>query len=356
MHRFLAVRDKGADQRRRDAQVSDAVPRGQRPQPVDAGIVRRAVVEAEGRPQQRGAENQPRSHHPAHVGDPVHHVAGMHIGAEGHVLGGLDREAAVGVDGAFRPAGRAAGVDEHQPVFGGGVFGFGRVRLRGHQLMPPVVAAGLHGHIIAGAAQDDLVGQRWHLGRCFVGHRFHGHNQASAISAVGGEERLSPRVGQPGDDGPRAVAGEERQDDAADLGDGQQGNGDLRRHGHVKGHAVAFAQTERAQGVGAAIDLSPQFAIGQGARRAFFAFPDQRRAVAGGRAGGPLVNAVVDDVKPPADAPARPLDAGRQIDDPRIGHAEANVEIFQHGVGEPGDVGRRPRHQLVIRGNSHAAA
>ena len=43
--------------------------------------------------------------------------------AQGHVLGRLDREAAVRVHRALGPAGGAGGVDDHQQVFGVGAFG-----------------------------------------------------------------------------------------------------------------------------------------------------------------------------------------------------------------------------------------
>ena len=51
--------------------------------------------------------------------------------SRGQVLGGLDREAAVGVYGALGPAGGARGVDDHHRVFGRRMFGVGLViRLR----------------------------------------------------------------------------------------------------------------------------------------------------------------------------------------------------------------------------------
>ena len=139
---LLAVRHQRADQGGRDAQRGDVVSLDQRPQPVGRRVIRRAVVQEQRRAQQQSAEDQPRSHHPAHVGHPVEQLAGVQVGAEGHVLRGFDREAAVGVHRAFGSAGRAGGVDHHQGILGGGPFGVGAFWLAGDKLVPPVFAAG----------------------------------------------------------------------------------------------------------------------------------------------------------------------------------------------------------------------
>ena len=90
------------------------------------------------------------------------------------------------------------------------------------------------------------------------------HRQISRL--VGHEAR---------DDGAYAVAGEQGQDGAADLHDGEQRDDDLRRHGHEQPDGVTHAEAERAQRVGAEDDLDIQVGIGEGAGalRAFFAFP-----------------------------------------------------------------------------------
>ncbi len=346
-HRFLAMRGQGADERGRHAHLGQPVALGQRPEAIHVGVVGRAVVNEERCPQQRGPEHQPRPHHPAHVGHPVDGILGVNVHPKRHILGRLHREAAMGVDGPFRPPGGAAGVDDHQQVFGGGVGRLGLGQLRRDDFMPPVVAQRPHVYLVARPAQDDQVLHRGHGRRGLVGHRLQRHDRAASEEAVGGEERLGPRVGQPRGHRPRAIAGEERQDDAADFGHSQQGDDDLRRHGHEQPHGVARAQTKAAQGVGAAVDLGRQFAVGERPCRALLAFPDERRTVARRGVGGPFVDAVVDDVHPPAYAPVGPLDAVRQIDDLRPGHAEANVEIVQHGVGEPGHVAGGTSHQFV---------
>ena len=54
-----------------------------------------------------------------------------------------------------------------------------------------------------------------------------------------------------------AVAGEQRQDDAADLDDREEGDDQLGAHRHEERDPVARADAERAQRVRAAIDLAP---------------------------------------------------------------------------------------------------
>ncbi len=182
------------------------------------GIIGGAVVDNGRCPQQRRAKNEPGAHHPAHVGHPVNDVAGMHVCAKGHVLRGFDGEAAVRVDCAFGFAGGAAGVDEHERIFGGGGFRFCLVGLGGDEVVPPLVAPGLHGGVVARAAQHDDVFDCGQVGEGFVGGGFEGHDFAAPEETIGGEEGFGVGVGQSGLDGACAVAGEEGQDDAADFG------------------------------------------------------------------------------------------------------------------------------------------
>ena len=67
--------DERANERWREAEVRNAVPRDERPQPVGRRVVRRAFVEYDRRAERQPAENRPRSHHPAHVREPEEHFA-----------------------------------------------------------------------------------------------------------------------------------------------------------------------------------------------------------------------------------------------------------------------------------------
>ena len=95
-----------------DAVALDHAPRGGRARDSRA-CPRRARAVA---PSISAAADRPRPHHPAEVGDQKRTSSALHVEAVGHVLRGLDREAAVDVDRALRPAGGAGGVDDHVGV------------------------------------------------------------------------------------------------------------------------------------------------------------------------------------------------------------------------------------------------
>ncbi len=164
-----------------------------------------------------------------------------------HVLGGLEGEAALRVDRALRRARRAGGVNQHHRVLGGGVVRAARrgvcVGAARHQLGPGrVVVVHLHLHVRARHYDHVLDGRR--LLERLVGDGLHGDAAPAARAAVGHEERLRPAVSQARGDGLSAVAGEQRQDHAADAADGEKRDHDLRRHRHVQADGVARPETE----------------------------------------------------------------------------------------------------------------
>ena len=122
-------------------------------------------------------------------------------------------------------------------------------------------------------------------------------------------------------------AGEQRQEDATDLDDRQHGNHDLRSHWHEHGHNVAFGDTECAQCVGDAIHFTAQFKVGHASALSFFSLPNDGRFRIGGRA-SVLFQAVVNDVHHAADAPFRPGNAAREVQHPRIGLPEADIQVL----------------------------
>ena len=88
----------------REAQVGDPVALDDRPEPVGAGVIGRALVEDQPGAEEQRPGDRPRAHHPAEVGEPEQRVARAQVEAVGEVLGALDREAAVDMDRALRPA------------------------------------------------------------------------------------------------------------------------------------------------------------------------------------------------------------------------------------------------------------
>ena len=90
------------------------------PNAVDFRVIRGAVIDQERAAQEQAAKDQPGTHHPAHIRHPIDDLTRVQVGAKCHILGSLYRKAAVGVDGAFWPAGGAGGINDHQRVFGCG--------------------------------------------------------------------------------------------------------------------------------------------------------------------------------------------------------------------------------------------
>ena len=68
------------------------------------------------------------------------------------------------------------------------------VRRGGHQLVPPVVATGLHGHVLARAAVHDHVLDRWALAGRHVRLLLQVHDLAASVAPVGGDQDLGLAV------------------------------------------------------------------------------------------------------------------------------------------------------------------
>ncbi len=103
---------------------------------------------------------------------------------------------------------------------------------------------------------------------------------AAPPGTIGGDDEPSLRI----DD---AVAyrfgGEAGEDDVVnrpDAGAGQHGDDELRYHGKVDRHAVAFFDADRFQGVGELADVAGQVPVGQDTLVAGLALPDERGFVA----------------------------------------------------------------------------
>ena len=99
------------------------------------------------------------------------------------------------------------------------------------------------------------------------------------------------------------------------------------------------------------IDLRVQVAESERLRFAVFTFPDQRGLVLS-RSADVFVEAVVHDVQLAADTPGWPHDSFGKIDDLRVWFVETDIQKFQNGLGEPGNVLCGARHQLVEGGDA----
>src|SRR5216683_3563709 len=105
--RFDAVRQQSAHQCRRNTQMGHAMACDDAPDTVGGRVVGRTFIKKGGRAECQRADNEPRPHHPAHVGEPEHHLALAQVEQMRHVLRALEREARVVMHGALGSAGRA---------------------------------------------------------------------------------------------------------------------------------------------------------------------------------------------------------------------------------------------------------
>ena len=222
------------------------------------------------------------AHHPADVADPVHRVAGLHVVGVHHVLRGLDREAAVAVDGALGPAGRARRVEQHQR-------GVGRQCARCRRSLGcPATKSAHDTSFRPSGARRRQARRRRPLARRRA-------RPATAASAVAACATRCPRRQKPSAVNRKrapescrrdatasdAVAGEERQDDPAQLDDGEERGHQLGAHRHEERHAVARPEARRRQAVRALVGQLAQLAVGQDPHRALFALPAEAGRVGG---------------------------------------------------------------------------
>ena len=177
----------------------------------------------------------------------------------------------------------------------------------GDEFVPPEVAARLHGDFggVADAAHDDDFFDGRGAAQGFVHRGLERHDGAAAKGAVAGDDHFGFGVV---DAFAQGFGGEAAEDDAmrrADLGAGEHGDGQLGDHAHVNRDAVAFADAERLEDVGEAIDFALEHSVGQHARIARLAFPDDGGFVAARRM-RVAIDAVVGDVEFAADEPFHP--------------------------------------------------
>ncbi len=218
--------------------------------------------------------------------------------------------------------------------------------------MPPDVAAGVHGDVrgVADAAQDDYFFDGGRVAQGFIDAGLQRDDCAAAPRAVGRDgnfgfgvvDALAQRFG-----------GKTTEDDAvgrANFGAGEHGDGQFGHHAHVNGNAIALGDAERAQSVGEAIDFALEHAVGEHARIAGLAFPDDGGFVtaAGMRV---AIDAVVRDVQLAAGEPFRPRSIPLEHIFPRLKPVEVP------GLGGPEGLGiaRGALVNLGVRGIGLAA-
>ena len=132
------------------------------------------------------------------------------------------------------------------------------------------------------AGDDDVADARAGVGG-LARDRLQRDRLAAAERDVGGDQRHGLAVVEPGGDGLRAEAGEDRDRDRADLGAGQERDDGLRDHRQEQPDPVAPADPQPSQRPGQAAGLGVQLGVGQPADRPVLALPDHGGVVAAGR-------------------------------------------------------------------------
>ena len=199
----------------------------------------------------------------------------------------IDQIAGGGVQHAFRPSGRARGVEDEQRIL--------RVHLRARAfrrdhfggLVVPNVAHRIHVDGCAGALHHDDMIDTARLGDRRVGIGLQRHLAAAAQAFVGRDDDVRLAILDAAGERIRREAAEHHGMDGADARAGQHGVGRFRNHRQIDGDAVAFLDVAVAQDIGEAADLVVQLLIGDvlGIFR-IVAFPDDGGLVASRCAGG----------------------------------------------------------------------
>ena len=173
------------------------------------------------------------------------------------------------------------------------------------QVVPPVIAARDHVDRRAGAAVDDDMLHRVAGGHGFVDGLLELDLVAAAIAGVLRDDGHTTGVVDAVGDG---VGGESAEDDGvhgANARAGEQSDGQLGRHAHVDGYAIALLDAERLERVGEFLHFDVQLGVGEAADFAWLALPDERGFV-GARAERMAIDAVVAEIELAANEPLGP--------------------------------------------------
>jgi len=161
-----------------------------------------------------------------------------------------------------------------------------------------------------------------------------------AEEAVTREQHGALRVRDPRRDRVDPEAREDRNRNGADLEASIEDRRDLGDHRHVQADGVAHADADRVEVVRHAVGPAVEVVVGDGARLAGFALPDDRGVVAGTVLDvGVAVEQVVRDVQLAAGVPVRELRAVGVVAHGVVVLVELQAEVVDHLVPEPLDAG-----------------
>ncbi len=317
------------------------------PQPVRARVVGRAVVEHERAAVGERADDLPRSHDPADVGEPEQPLARAQVGLERDLFGDLHEEAAVHVHRALGPAGRAARVRDEQRV-----LAVDRRPRRTRSRSAACVRSCERDVALRLSSARRAPSRGTTTTVCTVGTCATASSAISFIATVLPRrvnpsaviERDRARVVEAHRDRVGAVAGEDRQEDRAELGDGEQRGDRLRDHRQEQPDRVALptpraAQPRRDARRSSARSSDQVSVAGRRPPR-----PPRRPRHVDGRGSSAHLSTHVDgDVQRAAGEPLRPRDAVARVEHPLVGRREPDAEEAHHRVPEPLGVVDRTR-------------
>ena len=193
---------------------------------------------------------------------------------------GVQQVAGAGMLDALGFAGGAGGVQQEQRVVGADPFGFAYAGLALGDVVPPVVAAVLHRHVVTGAFEyDHVVDAVAAVIHRLVDVLFQRDDLAGAVAAVSGDDDRGAGVIDAVTQGFGREAAEHDRVDRADAGAGLHRDHGLNRHRQIDDHAVAVADAHFFQAVGEAAHFVVQLLVADVGGLTLFAFENNRGLV-----------------------------------------------------------------------------
>src|SRR5208282_294584 len=201
-------------------------------------------------------------------------------------------------------AGRAAGVEGVERMLGVELGGLAAGVVRGNELVPPQVAPFAHLDLVADPLEHDDFLDRWALFQRLIDIVLELDDLPAAPSAVRGNTYLRFRVVDPIGQRFGREAAEYHRVNRTDSRACQHRDRRLRHQRQVDRDALAILDAQAFQRIGAPAHFVGEHLVGQHARVARLALPNQRRFVATGTA-EMAIEAIVGGVDRAADEPLR---------------------------------------------------